>query len=286
MTLSSDNAGPVGAWGNKWNMSFNEGKSVHIRFLTKPSIQQHTYRINNLNILSSDHYKDLGVIMSCNLSWSKHYLHIVSKAYRSLGVIRRTFSNNLTAAKKQLYLSLVRSQLMYCSPIWRPYQIKDIIILERIQKRATKYILNDFSSDYKSRLTSLHILPLMYYFELNDIIFFVNSLKHPADHFRISDYITFSNSNTRSSSHRKLQHTNASTTSFRHFYFNRIPRLWNSLPPIDLDSSIASIKFNLTKFLWTHFQVNFDSSDSCTFHYLCPCSKCLSSSNSTHFNIN
>ena len=45
--------------------------------------------------------------------------------------------------------------------IWRPHFLKDIATLERIQCRATKMILNDFSSDYTSRLVTLRLLPLM-----------------------------------------------------------------------------------------------------------------------------
>jgi len=44
---------------------------------------------------------------------------------------------------------------MYCSQIWRPQLIRDIITLERAQRRATKYILNDYTSSYKSRLLQL-----------------------------------------------------------------------------------------------------------------------------------
>ena len=57
----------------------------------------------------------------------------VGKAYKQLGLLRRTFANvNSTAEKKQLldYLSLVRSQLMYCSLIWRPQLVNDILRLE------------------------------------------------------------------------------------------------------------------------------------------------------------
>ena len=39
--------------------------------------------------------------------------------------------------------------------------IKDIITLERIQRHPTKFILNDYCSDYKNRLIKLKLLPLM-----------------------------------------------------------------------------------------------------------------------------
>ena len=75
---------------------------------------------------------------------------------------------------------------MYCSPIWRPYLVKDISNLEHLQRRATKYILNDYISDYKTRLLKLELLPLMYTFELSDIMFFIKSIKNPTSSFNIS----------------------------------------------------------------------------------------------------
>lgn len=116
----------------------------------------------------------------------------------------------------------------------------------------------------------------MYDLELNDIMFFVNSIQNPSDSFNIRHHCSFSSSNTRSSIHHKLQHTISATNYSSHFFFNRFPRLWNSLPPIDLTNSPASIKATITDFLWTHFEANFDPTNPCTFHFLCPCNNCSS----------
>ena len=44
-------------------------------------------------------------------------------------------------------------------------------------------------SDYKDRLISLELLPLMMFYKLLDIMFFVKSLKTPNDCFDISNYL-------------------------------------------------------------------------------------------------
>ena len=41
---------------------------------------------------------------------------------------------------KQFYISLVQSQLLYCSQVWQLWLIQDTFLLERVQWRATKYI--------------------------------------------------------------------------------------------------------------------------------------------------
>ena len=128
------------------------------------------YFINNLPISSSNQQKDHGIIISSDLSWTHPVSKITSKAYRMLGLLHRTFcSSNNTTTKKTLYISLVRSQFLYGSQIWRPLLLKDVNAIESLQRRATKYILNDYESDYRSRLIKLHILPLTMVLEVNDI---------------------------------------------------------------------------------------------------------------------
>uniref|UniRef100_A0A1X7UDD0 Reverse transcriptase domain-containing protein n=1 Tax=Amphimedon queenslandica TaxID=400682 RepID=A0A1X7UDD0_AMPQE len=127
------------------------------------------YTIKKCPFRVSSVHKDLGVYLSADLSWSNHISHIISKAYKRLGLIRRYYSISISVEiKKTLYIYLVRSQLVYCSLIWRPNFVKDFMLLERVQQKATKYILNNFVSDYGTRLMSLNMLPSVIILELND----------------------------------------------------------------------------------------------------------------------
>ena len=144
-------------------------------------------------------------------------------------------------------------------------------------KRATKFILNDYTSGYKDRLASLHLLPLMMQLELNDIMFFIKSLKAPTSSFNILNFVQFCSSATRSSTHLKLKQPFCKKNSVRHFYFNRLPRLWNSLPPIDINQSLHYNKSTLRSHFWNHFLTYFNPDNPCTYHRMCPCAKCVSS---------
>ena len=97
---------------------------------------------------------------------------------------------------------------MYGSQLWRPLLIKNITALEKIQRRATKFILSHNSTNlsYKERLIQLNILPLMYYLELADIMMFVNSYKSTSCRFNILQFVTVSKGNTRSSNKLTLKH--------------------------------------------------------------------------------
>ena len=112
----------------------------------------------------------------------------------------------------------------------------------------------------------------------------IKSLKSPTDNFNIYNYITFARGNTRSGINQKLNHPRTSSVTQHHFYFNRIARLYNYLPVIDLSLSTNTIEYRLTNYLWSHFTNNFNPERACTFHLLCPCHRCSRTPISTNFN--
>jgi len=66
-------------------------------------------------------------------------------------MINRTIVNKDSTTLLKLYQSLVRPKLEYCVQAWRPYLQKDIELLEKLQKRATRMMTNDKSLSYYDR---------------------------------------------------------------------------------------------------------------------------------------
>jgi len=143
----------LNSWSHKWNLPFNETKFRLLHFSSKADGNSCPYTINGHCIAPSN------LMVFClpnSLNWEEHYNLIISKAYRQLSLLWRTFTIPNAHARKNLYLSLVRSQLTFCSPVWRPSLIKHVELLERVQHRATKFILSNYMLDYKSRLVQLN----------------------------------------------------------------------------------------------------------------------------------
>ena len=65
----------------------------------------------------------------------------------------------------------------------------------------------------------LQLLPLMYIFEISDILFFIKNFKNPTNNFDINTYISFSVGNTRFNG-VKLRHNASSTNKEHHFYIS------------------------------------------------------------------
>jgi len=78
-------------------------------------------------------------------------------------------------------------------------ELKDIPTIEQIQRRAMKYILNNFTSCYK---TKLNPLPLLYMFKLQDLLFTVKSIKSPTIQF--NNYVQGQEPSTNSYHHVTL----------------------------------------------------------------------------------
>ena len=131
--------------------------------------------------------KDLEVLVTKRLKWNSQVLAACSKANRMLGFLRRSaFDTYNQRARKLLYLSLVRSNLAYCSQVWAPQAVNLILDIERIQRRATKFILSlRYQSEvsYKQRLLKIGLLQLCYWHEFLDSVYVFKCLVSLFDPF-------------------------------------------------------------------------------------------------------
>ena len=148
-----------------------------------------------------------------------------------------------------------------------------------------KFILSDFKSDYKSRLSALNLLPLMMSYELNYLLFFVKAVKDTdKEVFNIENNVSFATGVTRSAATMKLKRYRSGSASTDHLHFRRLPHCRiNSLPLTLAHPSTKNKVITLKSILWSHFGTHFDSSDPCSFHFLCPCFKCSNISKPSNF---
>ena len=107
--------------------------------------------------------------------WANHIVNIISKANQMLGFLPRHCSKSVSCdIQKTLYISLVRSHLIYASQVWSTCLCGSIYLkrsLKSVQRRTTRFILSGFELDYKCRLIQLRLLPLCYFLEYLDLPF-------------------------------------------------------------------------------------------------------------------
>ena len=168
-------ASNVEKWALSWRLKFNPLKCKVLSVTRKhqPTVAEYTINGEILQHVSTQ--KDLGVTVSSDMKWNKHIYEQVTKANRMLGMLKRSTGKLKNVdTRRCLYLTLVRSHLAYASQVWSPQNTTMCMELERIQRRATKFILAlPFKTDmsYKTRLVTLKLLPLCYWREFLDILF-------------------------------------------------------------------------------------------------------------------
>ena len=176
--------------------------------------------------------KDLGVTVNKTLSWEKHVNTVAAKANKLLGLLKRTCPL-LTdvSVRRTLYLSLVKSQLCFGTQVWSPSQQYLKARIERVQRRATRWILRTRTGElsYRERLERLNLLPLVFDRELKDLVFFYKCLYGYTD-LNIHNFVSFvTHGRTRQSNSFNLTTSFCKTSTFQASSFNRIVKLWNTI---------------------------------------------------------
>ena len=106
--------------------------------------------------------RDLGVMVDQDLNFESHLATKVKKANQVIGIIRRSFLHLDEDMFLQLYKSLVRPHLEYANQVWAPRHVKHIVMLENVQRRATKLVPGLAELEYEERLKRLELPTLAY----------------------------------------------------------------------------------------------------------------------------
>ena len=89
------------------------------------------FLLNGIQLEQVETFKNLGVLLSSDLSWSAHIDSICTKARKVIGLLYRRFYGNLdNHSLLKLYSVLVRPHLEYAAPIWDLHLIRH----ENVQK--------------------------------------------------------------------------------------------------------------------------------------------------------
>ena len=148
----------------------------------------------------------------------------------------------------RLCKALVRPHLEYCEQFWAPYLRKDVLGLERIQRRFTRMIPGMKSLSYEERLRTLGLYSLEFR-RMRGILLKLRILRglDRVDVERMFPLV----GKTRTRGHNlRLKGQFFKTEMRRNFFSQRVVNLWNSLPQKAVEArSLNVFKTEIDRFL-------------------------------------
>ena len=113
--------------------------------------------VENTKLESTSSIKVLGVNIDSKLNFNDHVCDMWTKAGRQLNVLQRLKSSRDYDSRMVIYKSLIIWNFNYCPVVWLFTSKSSISKLENIEKRALRFVLNDYESDYNDILTKANV---------------------------------------------------------------------------------------------------------------------------------
>ena len=172
-------------WARINNMKFNSSKFNLLRYGTNTELKQSiTYKSpENETILETEHTKDLGVIMSSDVTFTEHINTKTSQCKKLVYWILRVFKTRNKEPLMKLFTTLVLPRLDYCSQLITPYRLQEWKQMESIQRTLTSKISEIKELNYWERLVELKLYSIQRRHERYSIIYIYKILEELVPNF-------------------------------------------------------------------------------------------------------
>ena len=111
-------------------------KNIHASYMLEGTVLENVESI-----------KYLGVTITNDLRWNKRISNACTKAYQTLGFLRRNLYACPQEVKEAAYKGLVHLVLEYSSSVWDPSGVGFQDELKKVQNQATRFVTGNYNYD-------------------------------------------------------------------------------------------------------------------------------------------
>jgi hypothetical protein len=171
-------------------------------------------------------------------------------ANQSLGFIKRNLKVHSPAIKEHAFKALVRPKLEYCNTIWDPHTQQQKLQIEKIQRRAARYVSNRYHNtrSVTDMMSDINWAPLEVRRIRYRLIFFYKVIHHLVA-IPYSNLLIPVDTRTRHTNPNSFRHIQTSKDYYKYSYFPRSITLWNQLVPVTDIAGCSPLNFFNLKFL-------------------------------------
>jgi len=233
-------------WSVTWQLPLSPGKCNWMQISNSKSPCNFSFSLSGCCLKRVEEVKDLGVLFNSKLNFSSHISSIIAKAKQRAFLLRRTFVCSDWRVLILAFKTYILPLLEYCSPVWSPCSVAEILRLESVQRSFTKTLPSFANLSYNQRLSKAGITTLERR-RLNSDLILLFKIIHKLIDSALFDYIVFDKNCTRGNAF-KLKQLPARLNIRLNFFIVRTIRVWNSLPDSTLCcGSVAEFKTDLDK---------------------------------------
>jgi len=227
----------IAEWADEWQLGLSIGKCNTLSIGKHQDTSQ--YNIKGTELPCLPHCRDLGVVITSDLSPSLHIQQITTKAHQRANNILRCFMSGNVTLLVRAFVVYVRPVLEYNSITWSPHLKQDIMMIEKVQRRFTKRLRRYRNLSYTDRLIKL-ALPSLELRRLHLDLIYCYKIVFGLIKLNFSDFFEFSSLPTRGHAYKLYKSRSANVRV--NFFACRVVNVWNSLPDTVCFTSLAVFK--------------------------------------------
>ena len=245
----------INNWAYKWRMSFNPDPTKQAKedlFSRKRKDIVHPDLIfNGTKVNQAPSQKHLGMILDEKLNFNEHLSAKLSKARKSVGILRKLFYLIPRNSLVTIYKSFIRPHLDYCDFIYdKPSNVSFTDNIESIQYNAALAITGAIRGTSRDRIyqeLGLESLSARRWFRRLSVFYKIKNSKSPKYLFSI---IPSSNANSITRNRANIPLLSSRTEFFKNSFFPNTIKEWNNLNITIRNSlTLSSFKNNILKII-------------------------------------
>ena len=247
----------IQSWADQWLVKFSPSKTelMTCSFKKSNKTNANNIKFNNVTLEAINSHKHLGLVLSHNLTWTKHIETILKTVSPLVDVLKKLKYDLDRKSLETIYFSFIRPKIEYGCHIWDNCSKQDSDMLESVQLEMARIVTG------ACRGTSHALLYEDTKWQL---------LKERRHHFKFKNFLRIVNNETpvylqsllpitvgsvrpNSRNATNYSNSNARTETFKNSFIPSAIEIWNKSGPDERSTSsvVQAMKIEHQKLHWS-----------------------------------